>query len=378
VGERPVALVIGTFDPDYPRNRQMQRLLDRLGYELSVEHVSLWGPTRFDVLRRGPFSAIRLAARVARSELRVAVKFLRGPKPTFVMLLYPGQLDMLAIGLLARLRRTPVVLDAFVSLRETMVDDRGLAPAGGALDRLLGVIDRWAMRLAAVVLADTPADASYFAEAAGIDPADIGVVWVGAEPARFPCRPLEEASDGTVLFYGTYIPLHGIETIVRAAAREECGHLRIQILGSGQDRCRVEELAATLAAPVRFLDPVPEDELVDHIAAAEICLGVFGTGEKAARVVPNKVFQCLSVGRPVITAATPATVGALGDAVFTVPPGDDASLARAMVDLHASAERRAALARKGRALMEGPFGEEQLARTLADVLPGAPAGDGST
>ena len=78
---------------------------------------------------------------------------------------------------------------------------------------------------------------------------------------------------------------------------------------------------------------MPESELPGEIARASICLGVFGTSDKAARVVPNKVFQCAAAGRAVVTAATPAMTGAFGDAFVTVPVGDPTALADAVREL---------------------------------------------
>ena len=58
-------------------------------------------------------------------------------------------------------------------------------------------------------------------------------------------------------------------------------------------------------------------------------LGIFGTGPKAQRVVPTKVYQGLAAGCAVVTAQTPAA-GTLGDAVVSVPPGDPQALADAL------------------------------------------------
>ena len=53
-----------------------------------------------------------------------------------------------------------------------------------------------------------------------------------------------------------------------------------------------------------WLGQLPAAELRSHTLAADVCLGVFGRSEKAGRVVPNKVFDALACGRPVVTAAS--------------------------------------------------------------------------
>ncbi|MDZ7734145.1 MAG: glycosyltransferase [Acidimicrobiia bacterium] len=98
---------------------------------------------------------------------------------------------------------------------------------------------------------------------------------------------------------------------MRAAAQLRDTGVTIRMIGDGQERAATERIARELDAPVEFVDPVPEDELADHIRQASVCLGIFGTTAKAARVVPNKVYQCLAAARPVITADTPAVRGEL-------------------------------------------------------------------
>jgi glycosyltransferase involved in cell wall biosynthesis len=74
------------------------------------------------------------------------------------------------------------------------------------------------------------------------------------------------------------------------------------------------------------------EQLPHELHAAGCALGVFGTSEKARRVIPNKVFQALACGVPVITADTPASRELLvdEDSALLVPPGDADSLATAV------------------------------------------------
>jgi glycosyltransferase involved in cell wall biosynthesis len=90
---------------------------------------------------------------------------------------------------------------------------------------------------------------------------------------------------------------------------------------------------------------VPYELLDREIASSAMCLGIFGTSAKAARVVPNKVFQAMAVGRPIVTADTPAAREVLtdGEDAVLVPAGDPGALAEAMIGLASDPERRARL-----------------------------------
>jgi len=361
-------LVVGTHDPDYPRNRQVHRLLRAAGAQVRTRHVPLWGRTRFDALGDGVLGVLRLAARLVGAEVRVAWALVTAPRPDVVVVLFPGQADAVVVGALARLRRVPVVLDWFVSFADTMVTDRQLVAPRSPLARLLAAVDSLAARLATLVVADTPEGARFVAETTGVDPAKVVTLPIRPDPAVFRPAPAESTPvPGRVLFYGTFIPLHGIDTIVAAAAHPACAGLEVRVLGDGQERARIEAVARSTGAPVTFCAPVDEADLPAEIAAAEICLGIFGTTAKAGRVVPNKVLECLAVGRPVVTADTPAIAG-LGDAVAVVPAGDPSALATALASLHADATRRGELVDRGLDLLSGPYDEGVLAASLAASL----------
>ena len=217
-----------------------------------------------------------------------------------------------------------------------------------------------------MVVVDTPEHADFFARVTHRPRKHFAVLWVGAEESRFAAAP-DPGDDACILWYLTYIPLHGFETVARAAALLAGDGRRFRLIGDGQERGAAEELARSLSLTnVEFAAPVPEDELADEIARASICLGVFGTSDKAARVVPNKVFQCAAAGRAIITAATPAIETAFGDALVTVPVGDEHALADAIRELRGPA--RVQVAARARAVFGERFSEAALATDLDRIL----------
>ena len=56
---------------------------------------------------------------------------------------------------------------------------------------------------------------------------------------------------------------------------------------------------------MRWIDWVDADELPGVVAEHDVCLGIFGTTDKAPRVVPNKVYQGVASGCAVVTSDTP-------------------------------------------------------------------------
>ena len=251
MGAQHQALLLGTFDPNFGRNRQIIRLLKRADWEVCIKTVSLWSEERtVDATGRKWLLSIRGIF----TSLRIGWLFLLSPKPDVLVVLHPGQFDSLILGPLARLRRVPMVLDLFVSLSETFID-RGLTTTESFKNRVLQWLDRRAMKWATVILVDTPEAVKTFSKVGSIPVSRFHVLWVGADPELYKPQPSTEIVSGRVLFYGTYIPLHGIETIVEAAALLSDEEITIRLLGHGQERKKIEalayKLASDLAMPLR-------------------------------------------------------------------------------------------------------------------------------
>jgi len=322
-------LYFGTYERDYPRNAQVISALREAGVEVVERHVSVWeGRDNWQV-------GATTAARLAVAELRL----FRRPREEFDALVvgYPGHLDLRAARRVAAGR--PIVFNPLVSLYDTFVADRGRFTPTSAAGRALHSIDRRALRAADLVVADTEADADFLATLAGIPPSRVEVCFVGAEERVFsagwaPADPFE------ALFIGKLIPLHGVATVLEAA-RLAPG-LRFKVVGSGQ----LEPLLHNRPPNVEHVPWADYEGLPGELHRAGCALGIFGTSDKALRVIPNKVFQALACGTPVVTADTPGARELLADreSALLVPPGDPEALAAAVTRLaeDASLARRVA------------------------------------
>jgi glycosyltransferase involved in cell wall biosynthesis len=353
----------GTFDPEFPRNRLLAELLAGTGFEITRCHVRLWGQREEAIVRRG---RLLLTLRALHVYPRLAWKFLTSPRPDVVLVAYPGHFDMPLVARLARWRGARVVFDAYLSLYGTIVEDRALVPPRAPTARIAAWADRSACRLADAVLVDTPQSGTYLAERSGVPGERFRTLWVGAQQAIFRPQPDLRPVAAQVLFYGTFIPLHGVTTIVRAAKLLESEGVTFRIIGSGQETAATDLLVTELLpSNVELLPRIPLSELPGEIARATLCLGIFGTSDKARRVVPNKLFECLAVGRPVLTADTPAVRAAFTQAeVALAPAGDPRALAAEIRALMADDPRREALGRAGHARFLADYSQAALAGLL--------------
>ena len=152
-----------------------------------------------------------------------------------------------------------------------------------------------------------------------------------------------------------------------ALARLAGAPVEVTMVGRGQDEAETRQAAAANQS-VRWLDWVPSAELPALVAAHDVCLGIFGTGDKALRVVPNKVFQGAAAGCAVVTSDTAPQRRVLGDAAVLVPPGDADALADALLRLADDREALLKLRHAASSLAAERFTPEQVVRPLTDRL----------
>lgn len=237
------------------------------------------------------------------------------------------------IWAVGRLRRSVVVIDRFIGLHETAVEDWGTVRRGSLRARRFAVQDRVAERLGDIVVTDTAVRAGALRTRSGREALDLPVgapAWARWSPPAAPSDVLR------ILYYGNYIPLHGTELVVDALAGLR-GRRAFEavFVGNGVRRAAMEARAAAvgIADRVTFRDAVPESALAGLIADADVVLGVFGDSAKARTVVANKVWQGLASGRVVVTqrsAAATELLEAAGELLVLTEPGSSGAIAEAL------------------------------------------------
>ena len=327
--------------------------LRRVGVDVEEEHVSVWDGER-NSWGAGPGRAARLAV----AETRLLTRRRRRDFDALIVG-YPGHFDLPAARRLAGGR--PIVFNPLVSLADTLVSDRGRFRSGSLAARALEAVDRRAFRAATVVVADTDAQAQFFAALAGLD--EVPVCFVGAEDRLF--RPgWTPPARFVALFIGKLIPLQGVETILAAARLAP--EVDFRIVGSGQ----LDKLLVSRPANVEHVPWLDYELLPGAIRSSGCALGIFGTGAKARRVIPNKAFQALACGAPLITADTQAARELLtdGTSALLVPPGDPEALAGAVRRLAGDVELARRIAAGGRSTYERQAGEPVLGERWRELI----------
>ena len=347
-------IIFGTYDTAmHPRIATIAEGLSARGVDVVECNIPLGLSTadRVDMLAK-PWKAGALAARLAGRWFGLAAKARRLGRPDAVVVGYLGHFDVHLARLLYRRGKVPLVLDHLISAAGTARDRR--ISGGGLKQRLLTLIDAAALRAADIVVVDTEEHLETVPERYRHKAV---VVYVGAPepwhaaatelpagtgPASTGPSAADESGPLKVVFYGLYTPLQGTPVIGEALGRIAGAPVQVTMIGRGQDEAATKRAAAANTS-VRWLDWVPATELPALVAAHDVCLGIFGTGDKALRVVPNKVFQGAAAGCAVVTSDTAPQRRVLGPVLqesgpeesgaVLVPPGDPAALADALLRL---------------------------------------------
>lgn len=368
-----------TIVEGYPVNRVLTKGLRRSGGQLREVREQIWDGF-LHAAWKGSSAALawRIVRRAIPAYMRLMARFVCMPECDVVVVGYAGYFDVLVARLLMAFgRRRPLVLVAFISLYDTVVVDRRQVAPRSWKARMLKRIDAAAFRAADLVLVDTEAQRRYFARLFALPEERFQRSFVGEDDEVFrsgsSTRPRPEAGRLRVLFFGTYVPLHGVEFIIEAAEilKEEEG-FEFTLIGNGQQYARTRSDAAHRRLDrLQFVSEwVRPSALVDYIEASDICLGIFGTTDKAARVIPYKVYDALAVGRPVVTRDSPAIREILvhEKSALLCPPGDGAALAAALTRLLEDRELRLDLAARGRETYLQRAAPEAVGRDLLAVL----------
>lgn len=348
-------LMMGSFDPVYPRHQIIRVGLERYGIEVSTYNI----PKGTKTLACAP-RLLRNWQLVRDHDLVIV--------PAFNQLLSP------IVWLIAQLTHKPILSDYMVGLTDAIVHER---EEGNIFQRVLWwQVDKFNVRNMPCIT-DTAAHIQLYQAIWKAPMRKMDVLFVGAYDDWFNEQP-QPPTDGelVVQFFGTYIPFHGVDVIIDAIAYynqhlSDLPNVRFELIGTGNTYRACRDQAERLKIDnITFIKYVKPDELAAKIAKASVCLGVFGPRDKTDYVVANKVFQSLAVGRAVITAEAPALYECFtpGEHLMTVPTGDPAALALAIHALLKNPTERARLGAAGAARIREAFLPQHIGLQLKSII----------
>jgi glycosyltransferase involved in cell wall biosynthesis len=150
-----------------------------------------------------------------------------------------------------------------------------------------------------------------------------------------------------IMYHGAFLPNRGIDQLLRCIDRPGLESARLVFMGFGGLREEIETAAATHPR-VHLVEPVPPSQLVSWLSGADVGAAVCGDSPNHRVTIPNKVFECIMAGVPIVVSdfepwravVEDDPLGPLGRAV---DPDDLDAITRALVELIEEGRREPSL-----------------------------------
>ncbi len=225
-------------------------------------------------------------------------------KRNYDVLLVTGKPVFLLAFFLKFWHRKKIIFDVFISDYENLVLNRKIIKKDSIFASLIWWLDKYSCQFSDYSILDTMHHVDYFCRNYNLNKKKFYVIFVGADEEFFyPRKKNKKDTTFRVVFYGSFMPGHGIDIILKAAKILEKENVKIDLIGKGQLYDKMVLLSKELNNDnVNFLGWIDYKELPKKIAEYDACLGLFDSHiPKVKRVIPTKVFEIMAMEKTCIT-----------------------------------------------------------------------------
>ncbi len=368
----------GAYDRAYTSNMIVLQGLHE--NNVNVVEVNAHVPlTRLD--RQEDMSWILLIKRILK-KYRIFVeifKNLDGIKKCDVIYIgFPGHFEVFLAYIIAKFFRKKLVFNPIIIFYIGFVEDQKFIKKGSTLEKLIKIGEKVVYRFCDLILADTPLQQDFLEKYFDIPKKKLRSLPLGADNKLYKYTPYLVKPNNiiNVVYYGLYTPLHGVKYIIEAAhiLRKEKG-INFIFVGQGNTFEENYNLAKKLKLTnVEFIHDVPVEQHTPYLKKADLFLGFLEDHPTVKRVIPNKVYQGMSLGKVVVAADAPVMRSVFSDreTVYLCKASSSKDLARVIIDLKNSPELRTKIAENGHKLYVKNFTPmavgKQLIKYIEEIL----------
>lgn len=308
--------------------------------------------------------------------------FLR--RPDVLIATSPQLLVGLAGWIVARFKRTRFILE----IRDIWPDGilaSGVGREGSFFARSLSALSSFLYKRSDLVVVVTPAFKKELVTKWKVPEGKIEVVQNGVETELFSpdgsgkdLRADLGISDNFVVSYtGTIGMAHGLGTVLDAAklARDEMADLTFLIVGDGAERERLRaRIEREGLGNVRLVGPQLRARMPDFIRASDACLVTLKRAPAFETVIPSKMLEFMSVGKPVLLGVDGEARRLLeeaGGGLF-VKPEDPVDLLNGIRRLRSAPSKAVEMGTAGRRFVVGRLSRSATAAAYLRVLEDVP------
>lgn len=176
-----------------------------------------------------------------------------------------------------------------------------------------------------------------------------------------------------ILYAGAHGMSNDLRTVLRAAKLlESQDNILFAFLGDGKEKQHlIDESIALDLHNVQFLNPVPKTEIAAYFQAANACLAILKPIEMYKTTYPNKVFDYMAAGKPIVLAIDGVIRKVVEKAQCGLfcQPGNPEAIANVVTQLNAMTEsKREALGARGRHYLQKHFDRKKTVKLFSDMI----------
>jgi glycosyltransferase involved in cell wall biosynthesis len=304
--------------------------------------------------------------------------FLTGMRVRDVDLIWgttPPIFQAVSAALLSRVKRKPFLLEVR-DLWPYFAVEVGVL-TNPLLIRMSEWLERWLYRRADQVVVNSPGFREHVLKGGA---RQVEVVPNGVDTAMFKDlstgHPLREAfhlgQEFVLLYAGAHGMSNDLDTVLEAAEllRQERG-IKFVLLGDGKEKPALQARARAMALDnLYFAPPVPKQQIPLWLADSDAGLAILRGIEAYKTTYPNKVFDYMAAGRPILLAIDGVireVVETAGAGIY-VPPGNPAALSRAVLSLAQDSEQARRMGKAGKEYVAEHFDRGALAKSMLSAL----------
>lgn len=316
--------------------------------------------------------------------LSAALRGLSIPRSDVVIATSPQLLVALSGWWLAFVKDVPFVFEVRDLWPESLTAV-GASDDTSLLHRFLSAVASFLYRRSDHIVVVTPAFKQHLMRHWQVPDQKISVVENGVETALF--APSSLAADAVlraelgaegkflVCYIGTMGMAHGLETLLDAASRlrRQRNDVLFLVIGEGSEKERIKSIAQVRGlANLRFLDQQPRERVPEFISASDTCLVLLKKADIFKTVIPTKMLEFMSCGRPVIVGVDGQSRQIVEEAQagIAVEPENSEALAQAIMQLATQPDLCQVLGQNGREYVLRRFSRRATAEGYIHVLEG--------
>lgn len=226
-------------------------------------------------------------------------------KPDFYILGFRGYEIFWIVRILTL--GTPLIFDHMMSPYDSLLNERKIFKKSSLIEKLIYLYEKLILKYSDMILTDTVIHREFLADLFEEQREKIYAVHVGTDEELFKNLPsgneVKKKDFFEVFFYGTFLPLHGIDVILKAASIVKDRPIRFTIIGGKKKKLRdFYEIKKRLKLKnVIHKERIDYEQLPHMISESDVCLGgPFGNTGQARRVISGKTCQFLAMGKPTV------------------------------------------------------------------------------